>query len=72
MGLKSLGRLDEALAAYSQALALDPNPIRSLRERGEAYKALGQPEKASTDLRRAAELNRLRTQPPTVVEPPPA
>ncbi|OYW73094.1 MAG: hypothetical protein B7Z37_22880, partial [Verrucomicrobia bacterium 12-59-8] len=44
-----LGRADEALDAYNAALLLTPDDAYILYNRGRAYKALGDAEKARAD-----------------------
>jgi Flp pilus assembly protein TadD len=55
--LLTLGRLDEALAAFGRALALDPADARALNNRGAALFALGQKDAARADFERAITRN---------------
>jgi len=54
--LAEVGRLDEALECFDQAIALNPANGIAYRERGHLYLALGQPEHALADLTLAVEL----------------
>ena len=51
------GRLDEAVAAYTKAIGLDPGYTAAYYNRGQAYFALGRPRLAVEDHTRAIELS---------------
>ena len=51
------GRVEEAIAAYSEAIRLDPDSAQALYNRGQAYFTIGQPEKAVSDFSRAIEVD---------------
>ena len=51
------GRVEKAIAAYSEAIRLDPNSAQALYNRGQAYFTIGQPEKAVPDFTRAIEVD---------------
>ena len=61
-----LGRHHEAIAAFTDALALHPNDPYLLRHRGHRWITLREPDKAVADLERAAALCRLE---PDSIEP---
>lgn len=50
------GRLNQAVAVYSEALKLAPNNVKALNNRGLAFEANGQLKDALVDLSRAVEL----------------
>ena len=51
------GRVEEAIAAYSEAIRLDPDSAQTLYNRGQAYFTIGRPEKAVPDFTRAIEVD---------------
>ena len=55
-GLEQKKRHREALDAYDQALALDPDHVPALNNRGNVYKRTGELERAMTDFDRALRL----------------
>jgi len=48
--LRSMGKIDEALAAYDRALAINPKHMGALEYSGVAYLKAGQPAKAKEQL----------------------
>ncbi len=48
----SLGKWDEAIAEYTQAIKLDPNYTESFFNRGYTYKVIGETDKALADFNR--------------------
>jgi len=57
LSLSSLGRLDEALACYDQALALDPREKVVHNNRGNVLRQLGRVQQALASIDRALELD---------------
>lgn len=55
--LQRMGKDDEAIACYSEAIRLFPKDLNSLANRGEIYLKRGQMELALQDLKTAAELD---------------
>ena len=51
------GRVEEAIAAYSEAIRLDPDSAQALYNRGQAYFTIGEPEKSVPDFTRAIEVD---------------
>jgi tetratricopeptide (TPR) repeat protein len=51
------GRYEEALANYSRAIVLDPNPASAISSRGETYRQMGRYEEALADLTHAIALD---------------
>ena len=52
-----MGRYDEALTDFNQALELQPEADWAVAERGETYRLMGHHEQALTDFNQAIELN---------------
>jgi Flp pilus assembly protein TadD len=54
--LALLDRLDEALVAYNESLALEPNSSKAWSDKAIVLRALGRPAEAQNAKRRAKEL----------------
>ena len=51
------GQFDEAIAAYTKVIQLDPESVTAYSNRGEAYYAIGEYDKAIADYTKAIEMD---------------